>query len=186
MMKKLFNRIDRTATAPNTLIAFIVFAIVGIVLTLMEQKLKAYSALTQLDFHLYGYTASDVYEIFRQYGKEGLDLYFWVTLLDTLLPITVGVFGSLYYSYTYRTWGVKWLGNILISCALIFMVFDVFENTFIFKMIFSFPDILETDSFIGSILTQIKLRAIIVVYGFLLPTFIISIYKLIKKKAIQA
>ncbi len=68
------------------------FATNAIALTYYGKMLEKYSETSKLDFQIGGYNDTIVKTLFAEYGSQGRQTYFWLTLLDIPFPFLVAFF----------------------------------------------------------------------------------------------
>lgn len=165
----------------TTIVAFLLFSINGFLLTYYGLSLKEYSAVPKIDFQLGGYTIETIRSLFLDYGQVGRDLYFWLTIIDSPFPFVVAFFGYAYFGYTWKKWNVKPVYTFLLMAGFSFCVFDLIENTLIFRMLHNYPELNETEIMISSISTKIKLISLMIVYSAIPITLLASLFKYVKR-----
>ncbi len=171
-MRTLFN-----PSKSMTVVSFILFLINAVALVIFGKKLSPYSALPKLDFHLAGYDAALVQQLFTEYGEAGRGVYFWLTVLDTPFPFVVAFFGICYFSYTWRAWSYPMVWRVLIAASYGFCVFDVVENALIYRFLATFPNISPVGVAICSISTQVKLISLLTIYLAAPVTLLVSLLR---------
>ena len=164
-------------------VIFILFILNGIALSYFSAELKVYTDLPKLDFMLGGYTQETIIELIGAYGDEGLELYYWLTILDMPFPFLVFGFALGYGVYKLKKWEYPWLETLIKISAYAFLVFDLVENFTVFFLYGSgFEWVNQTWIMISSLATQIKLIALLVIYISTLLLWIVTLLQTIKKK----
>jgi len=155
-MESLYALLKRWATPRN---AFIALALLLMSMTLLSLADRPLAALAggepKLDLR-FGYSLDTIRTLFAAYGEHGRQLYAWNLVIDTPFLILVAVTTVLFVAlaFEHQPW------NLLLSVApLVFMLTDLIENAFFFRILATYPDINPGLAALSSILTQVKRTA---------------------------
>jgi hypothetical protein len=113
-----------------------------------------------------GYDHARVVEIFEAYGAGGRTAYAWGLVIDTIMPIALGVAGVFVVALAVP----RWLGRLAIA-PVTFAVLDVIENALFAVMLSQYPAISEGLVAVARPITIVKLSAFVVA----LPTLIVGV-----------
>lgn len=169
-------------TSKKAIIAFIPFLINAIALSVFGKDLKQFSKIPKLDFQIKGYNINSVVNLFAEYGSNGREKYYLLTLLDIPFPFFVALFGLSYFGFTWKKWNYKKLWIILMIACFSFLIFDCLENYFVIRMLNKFPKLNANEINISSLATQIKLISLLIIYLFIIITFAFQIVEFLRNK----
>ena len=144
---------------------FVLFILNAVALTYFGAGLKAYTDLPKLDFMIGGYTQETILQLIAAYGNEGLNLYYWLTVLDMPFPFLVFGFTLGYVVSKLKTWNYRWFATVIMISAYAFLLFDLIENITVFALFdHGFEWVGEQWIAISSLATQIKLISLALIY----------------------
>jgi len=166
----------------NVRVLFILFAINAIALTYFGGYLKEYTPLPKLDFMISGYTKTNIMALISAYGDSGINVYYWLTILDMPFPFLLFGFTVGYVIPRLQKWCCTDLTRLVFVLVGAFLLFDVIENiTVLILLKHGFTWIGDRWIAISSVATQIKLMSLILIYSMLLFVWIRTIFQKITK-----
>ena len=163
-------------------VLFILFAINAIALTYFGGYLKEYTPLPKLDFMISGYTKTNIMSLISAYGDSGINVYYWLTILDMPFPFLLFGFTVGYVVPQLQKWCYTNLARLVFVLVGAFLLFDMIENiTVLILLKYGFTWVGDRWITISSVATQIKLISLILVYSILLFVWIRTILQKITK-----
>jgi hypothetical protein len=178
-LESLYVLLKRWATPRNTFIALALLLVSMTLLSLADSPLAALAGgEPKLDLR-FGYSLDTIHTLFAAYGEHGRRLYAWNLVIDTPFLILVAVTTVLFVVLAFERH--PW--DLLLSIApLAFMLTDLIENTFFFRMLATYPNINPGLAAVSSVLTQVKRAAWYISAATLIASLLIVIIRAGQKR----
>ncbi len=127
------------------------------------------------------YNISDVTQLFDDMGKEGMDIYSFVSgEIDMIYPLVYALLFFLIIIALTKRFNGKWLSLSFIP--FVAMLFDYLENFNVLKLMNNHPNFTEEEVQLASTFTQLKWGAILItLLTIVIFLIILGIKKIVKK-----
>jgi len=153
----------------KALLALAAYLINVFLLSLTDTPLLALSNGQNKPDLTFGYNLQTLSDLFASYGEEGRSLYRANLIIDTPFPLILATATILMAAYS-LTRNPKVLALLSIAPAA-FTVLDLIENPMLYVLVSSYPDLSPPIVMTASLVTRLKLTAVMVTY----PTLAVGI-----------
>jgi hypothetical protein len=166
-LQQIKEKIESRATTKAVLIAFILYLASVAVLTFSDGQISRHAPNTTKPDLRYGYTHSEIIDVFTVFGPEGRQAYAANLVIDSVMPVFFAALVLLLVARVVPRW--FWLLGI---APVVFLVFDLIENAAFGLMLSQYPEISPALVSVTSIMTRIKLSAFFIAMPTLVLTFL--------------
>lgn len=176
------GKISALANWKTILPLFLLFMLfMGYIFPNQQEKINAIAneELTSLDTRM-DYSKEEVMVLFEKMGKEGRDIYYFVSSkIDMVYPIVYGLFVMFLMANFLKkviAQNSKWRWMALLP--ILGGVFDYLENFNVQKLLSNYPNITEEQVAFAAQMTQLKWTSIM---GMMLITAVLLLVFVVKK-----